>query len=409
MNLWFVCLIDKSLSIFLGSSTILHPCGYRLVREGVPAVSGLRALDCTAWPQPTTHFPSQEKLSVGEHKVASLHLLRWARVMVIVPLLEGLCVCNGSPFINYHPRLLAPTPVQQREDGITLNSPDRIRTIVWNVNQLSMAERVESDGQRQLDRMTDQELSITRSGHVPVVSLFPSKWYPKNGPCYQRRGSVGQQKKKSGSNWGNCLKILRSFMFYVSRGRTIEGGMVFVRLDARIEWLLAGAGEEAPPPGNATKFCNADISREGGGVSELGEQPLISLEIHGERDSHRLSLWTMSCWLGQGRGGGQNWVAEFFDFAQFNLSVSFFNRKSFNKMLLNNSCQIDTNLCVSPGSSSIAKLHNEMSFLLPSRSSRLGGWVADGPTVCLYASTGVWQDRGWIVLFKFGAFDAEWW
>lgn len=74
----------------------------------------------------------------------------------------------------------------------------------------------------------------------------------------------------------------------------------------------------------------------------------------------------------QGRGGGQNWVAEFFDFAQFNLYVSFFNRKSFNKMLLNNSCQIDTNLCVSPGSSSIAKLHNEMSFLLPARTRLVG-------------------------------------
>lgn len=65
MNLWFVCLIDKSLSIFLGSSTILHPCGYRLVRDSVPAVPGLRPLDCTAWSTPRHIFPSEEKLSVG--------------------------------------------------------------------------------------------------------------------------------------------------------------------------------------------------------------------------------------------------------------------------------------------------------------------------------------------------------
>lgn len=64
-----------------------------------------------------------------------------------------------------------------------------------------------------------------------------------------------------------------------------------------------------------------------------------------------------------------------FSISPNSIYVPFFNRKSFHKMLLNNSCQIDTNLCVSPGSSSIAALRYEMSFLLgPLR----GCWMAVG-------------------------------
>lgn len=66
-----------------------------------------------------------------------------------------------------------------------------------------------------------------------------------------------------------------------------------------------------------------------------------------------------------------------FSISDNSIYVSFFNRKSFNKMLLNNSCQIGTNLCVSPGSSSIVGIRRitllRRAFLLGRSGSFCGG------------------------------------